>query len=134
MITFFGLGLFVIPGVIWGLKYYFTPIAVVDQKQSLGGALSLSAMLSDGQRGKMFKLALLIFASFCMQMPLFIGLQKVVEGEFNWPLLIAGAVPDVLSSLLLYPLTIAAFMFVYDKLVTDFTAEQPDLAVMESEK
>lgn len=54
IITMIGLFLFIIPGVIWSMKYMFAPMLVVDKGMKPMDALKESARLTDGMKWDLF--------------------------------------------------------------------------------
>lgn len=49
-----GLILLIIPGIVWGIKYVFSLIAVVDKDIKMKDALKLSAAMTKGNKWKLF--------------------------------------------------------------------------------
>ncbi len=50
IVVVFGLILLIIPGIIWGLKYMFAPLIVMDKKMRPFEALKESARITDGHK------------------------------------------------------------------------------------
>lgn len=61
MIVAGGFLLLVVPGVIWGLKYGYAGFLVVDRKLDPIEAIRESGRLTQGEKGQLFKLGLLLF-------------------------------------------------------------------------
>lgn len=49
-----GLILLIVPGIIWGLRYMFTSILVLDRGMPIKEAMELSARMAYGYRGRLF--------------------------------------------------------------------------------
>lgn len=60
LITAAGFVLLIVPGVIWGLKFCFSPFLTVDRKLDPIAALHESSRLTDGKKGHLFEFALLM--------------------------------------------------------------------------
>jgi hypothetical protein len=70
-----GLLLLIIPGVIWGLKYQFFTYALVDKELSVMEALQESSRLTQGHKGNIFVLNILLsLIAMLGLLLLFIGL------------------------------------------------------------
>lgn len=61
LIVFVGLLLLIVPGIIWAIKYFPILYLVVDKDKGPLDALSESAQLTDGVKGKLFLLGILFF-------------------------------------------------------------------------
>jgi hypothetical protein len=58
LIVILGLVLFIVPGIIFGVKYSLVPFLIVDQDAKIGEALKRSAQLTKGIRFKLFLFSL----------------------------------------------------------------------------
>jgi hypothetical protein len=56
-----GLLLFVIPGIIWAIKYAFAPLVVLDQSLGPIDALGKSGEITSGYKGKIFGAFLVVY-------------------------------------------------------------------------
>jgi uncharacterized membrane protein len=54
LVVMIGFFLFIIPGIIWSLKYMFVPMLVVDKNMKPMDALKESARLTDGMKWDLF--------------------------------------------------------------------------------
>lgn len=61
IIVFVGLLLFIIPGVIWALKYQFATYLIIDRNQSVFQAIHNSGNLTKGHKWQLFLLAIIYF-------------------------------------------------------------------------
>lgn len=61
LIVVLGLILFIIPGIIFALKYLFVPFVVVDQDAKIGESLKKSSQLTKGNRTKLLGMSI-VFA------------------------------------------------------------------------
>lgn len=70
-----GMLLFIVPGVIWAIKYYFTPFILVDKNMKPMEALRLSATMTDGIRLDLFGFLVVVgLVATAGYLALFIGL------------------------------------------------------------
>ncbi|MFA6043030.1 MAG: hypothetical protein WC786_05055, partial [Patescibacteria group bacterium] len=54
LIVIGGLILLIVPGIIWGLRYMFTIMLIVDKNMDVGTAMHASAEMTQGIKGKLF--------------------------------------------------------------------------------
>jgi len=54
LLVMVGYILFVIPGIIWGIKYMFTPALIIDKSMNGKEAMDASAKMTDGLKWKLF--------------------------------------------------------------------------------
>lgn len=75
LIVAFGTILFIIPGIIWGIKYAFFGFVMVDKHTGVMESLRLSAQLTAGLKWSLFVFSLaVIFLNILGAMALMIGL------------------------------------------------------------
>lgn len=75
LIVIAGLILLIVPGIIWGLKYMFTPFITIDRGLMPMEALRESGRITQGHKGELFLLMLaLIGINILGFICLFIGL------------------------------------------------------------
>ena len=98
LIVMVGLVFLIVPGIYFGLKYYFAPILVLDKKLSFGDAFSESAKMTDGIKWDLFgysiTMILLAVGSFAA------GLLCLVVGVI--PAVMAFAATAWISQVYLY--------------------------------
>ncbi|MDQ3008180.1 MAG: DUF975 family protein [bacterium] len=58
VIVIFGFLLFIVPGIIWSIKYMFVPYLIVDRNMGPREALKASAKMTDGMKGRLFRYGL----------------------------------------------------------------------------
>lgn len=61
LIVLVGVVLFIIPGIIWGLKYSLSMVAILDKRLSPVEAVRFSGKITSGYIGKLFVLFILFF-------------------------------------------------------------------------
>ena len=76
VVTFFGTVLFIVPGIIWGIKYQFIPYFIIDRGMDPAAAFGASAEATAGA-----KLDLLLFG-LLLGLINFAGLVALVFGLF----------------------------------------------------
>jgi hypothetical protein len=55
-----GLLLFIVPGIIWAIKYTFVPWLIVDKKTGIKEAFKISAEMTNGRKGELFIFSLIL--------------------------------------------------------------------------
>ncbi len=60
LIVLGGLILLIIPGIIWSVKFIFTPFLIIDKKMNAPDALRESARITEGYKWQLFILGLLL--------------------------------------------------------------------------
>ncbi len=66
LIVIGGLILLIVPGIIWGLRYMFTIMLIVDKNMDVGTAMHASAEMTRGMKGKLFVFILACIGSFIL--------------------------------------------------------------------
>lgn len=89
-----GLALFIIPGIIWGIKYGFVHYLIIDQKLSPMAALKKSAEMTQGVKMDLF---------------LFLLASSVLMG--------VAVIPFGLGMLIAAPVVNLAMIYIYRKLL-----------------
>lgn len=98
-----GLLLFIIPGIIWGIKYQFFAYLIVDKKLGPVEALKKSGEITKGNKGNLFLL----------------GLLSMLINFGGMLLLVVGLLATI-------PTTMMAMVYAYRKLMGEvLTAETP---------
>ncbi len=95
LIILTGLMLFIIPGIIWAIKYGFSPYIIIDEDVNPIDALKKSACITRGAKGNLFLLGLVL-----------LGIN------------ILGLLALIVGVIITIPMTIAALTFLYQKLKT----------------
>ena len=110
-----GLVLFIIPGIVWGLKYGFGMIAVVDKKLSPLQALKFSGKITYGYKRELFLVFIVGFALSMWQLPFAIGAANLT---WDWSVLflVLGAIPYFFFFLVILPLTMLVWATAYNVL------------------
>jgi len=75
LIVMGGFILFVVPGIIWTLKYWMSLFAVMDKQMSPQEALRFSAKITKGHKGKLFVLFTVAILLSFLTWPFSFGLQ-----------------------------------------------------------
>jgi uncharacterized membrane protein len=96
-----GLILFIIPGIIWAIKYQFFSYLIIDKNLGPLEAIKKSGEITSGNKGKLFWLGILFF------------LINVV-----------GAICLLIGLFATIPTTMVAMAFVYRKLMGEMTASE----------
>jgi len=94
-IVFAGLALFIIPGIIWGIKFMFWPYLIIDKGLGPIEALKESSKITYGNKWNLFLFGILLAL---IQL---LGLIALIVGLFAT-----------------IPTTMMAFVFVYKKLTS----------------
>ncbi len=84
-----GLILFVIPGIIWAIKYMFTPLLILDKRVGIKESLKVSGKMTDGYKWSLFAYSLLV-------------------GIIGFALL-----GSIFGSLIIMPIYLTSYVFVY---------------------
>ncbi len=84
-----GLILFVIPGIIWAIKYMFTPLLILDKNMGIKESLRVSGEMTNNYKWSLFAYSLLV-------------------GIIGFVLL-----GSVLGSLIIIPIYLTSYVFVY---------------------
>jgi uncharacterized membrane protein len=103
LIVFGGLILFIVPGIIWAIKYQFFSYLIVDKNLSPMEAIRKSGEMTAGNKGKLFGFGLLL-------------------ALIN----LAGAICLLIGLFATIPTTMVAMAYVYRKLIGDMVTEQPE--------
>lgn len=75
LIVFVGFLLLIVPGFVWAIKYSQTTFAIVDKRMGVMESLRYSASLTNGHKGNLFLLILLVVAINILGMlAFFVGL------------------------------------------------------------
>jgi len=75
LIVLLGFILFIIPGIIWSIKYQFFGYLIIDKRLGPKQALKASSLLTQGKKLKLFGLLLLLLLlNLIAALPLFLGL------------------------------------------------------------
>lgn len=82
-----GLILFIVPGIIWGIKYQYTTYLIVDKKMSPMDAFKKSGKITEGVKWKLFLLGLAFIGLTAIGMLLF-GIGLIV----TWPIIMLAGV------------------------------------------
>lgn len=99
LIVIGGLILFIVPGIIWAIKYQFFSYLIVDKNMGPLEAIKKSGEITSGNKGKLFSLAILFFL-----------------------INIAGAICFVVGLFATIPTTMVAMAYVYRKLMGELAA------------
>ena len=89
LIVIGGLILFIIPGVIWMIKYMFVPLLILDKKMGARESLEASGEMTDGYKWPLFAYALLV-------------------GIIGF-----GLLGSILGSLIIAPIYLISYIFIY---------------------
>ncbi len=82
-IVFFGLMLFVVPGIIWGLRYRLVWYLILDKRLSVSEAFKESSVMTYGYKKDIFLISmLLVLINFCGA--LFFGIGLLVTIPLSW--------------------------------------------------
>ena len=84
-----GLILFIVPGIIWMIKYMFGPLLILDKKMGARESLRASGEMTDGYKWSLFAYALLI-------------------GIIGF-----GLLGTILGSLIIVPVYLISYIFIY---------------------
>ncbi len=84
-----GLILFIVPGIIWMIKYMFAPLLILDKKMGARESLRASGEMTDGYKWSLFAYALLI-------------------GIIGF-----GLLGSILGSLIIAPVYLISYIFIY---------------------
>jgi len=117
LITLIGFVLFIVPGIIWGLKYGQSLISVLDKNLSPLQAIKFSGKITYGYKSKLFVLLITGIASaVVLHLPIqYIGLPNLTcKGLCSF--LMVGLVPYLLFFLLVLPWLLIVNMTAYDAL------------------
>ncbi len=115
LITIAGSILFIIPGVILGLKYGLSLFAVMDRRLSARNALRFSGKITKGYKGKLFWLLFFSFLFNIPAIPFTIGLLYF-HSRYGVVWLVAGIIPYVISVVVLTPWLGASYASAYDEI------------------
>ncbi|MFA6473604.1 MAG: hypothetical protein WCV85_01890 [Patescibacteria group bacterium] len=82
LIVIGGLILLIVPGIIWGLRYMFTIMLIVDKNMDVGTAMHASAEMTRGIKGKLFVFALaclgtMVLGVICLGVGVFVAMPVV---------------------------------------------------------
>lgn len=117
-VTVLGLLLFVVPGIVWGLKYGFSLMVVVDRRYSVIDALRMSAQLTYGYRKKLFGLFVIATAASAACIPWMQSVRNMSHGgDVDFRALIARLTPYVMYCLVVLPWLMCAAATAYDELL-----------------
>lgn len=58
VVSCLGLLLFIVPGIVWGIKFQFVPYLMADKLLPLSEAFGVSAKMTDGLKWKLFRYAI----------------------------------------------------------------------------
>jgi len=82
-ITFFGIILFIIPGIIWSLKYQYMPFLAIDKKMGISEAMAASSKMTDGVKWDLLALGLVTgIINVIGILALFIGMLMTVPTTY----------------------------------------------------
>ncbi len=110
-----GLFLFVVPGIIWLLKYELSLFIIIDKELSPHESISLSGQITNGYKHKLLALAVMRLSSLFLTWPFASNLQRI--GEPNaWIYLSVGIIPYLFAFLVINPWLTAALATAYDVL------------------
>ena len=110
-----GLLLFVVPGVIWALRFGFATIAVVDRKLSPLSSLRFSSRITKGHKAKLFVVGLVGGLFACLQLP-FVYAMKDPPAVLLTPVMGVFTILYALSVIVIIPVNGLVFAVAYDKL------------------
>ncbi len=75
LIVVAGLFLFIIPGIVWGIKYMMYPFFIIDKNSGITESLKQSAVITKGEKFHLFKFSIIVsLISFIGIIALFIGI------------------------------------------------------------
>ena len=75
LIVIAGLFLFIIPGIVWEIKYMMYPFFIIDQNSGITESLKQSAVITKGEKFHLFKFSIIVsLISFIGIIALFIGI------------------------------------------------------------
>lgn len=115
LIAFVGLVLFVIPGIIWILKYELSLFIVMDAGLAPHKAVAFSGRITDGYKIKLFGLLLMGFLVMLLTWPFAFGLQNI-GGNRGIFYMMVGIVPYLVGFWVVAPWLTAAWATAYDTL------------------
>jgi uncharacterized membrane protein len=101
LIVFAGLILFIVPGIIWAIKYQFFSYLIVDKKLSPFEAIKKSGEITSGSKSNLFWLGILFLL-----------------------INIAGAICLLIGLFATIPTTMVAMAYVYRKLMGELSASE----------
>lgn len=110
-----GLVLFIIPGVLWGLRFSMSMLAVLDKELSPLAALRFSEKITRGHRSKLFTLYVLILALLVFQVPLHYYTAGLTSVRLDAGTLVS-CIPYLVSVLVIAPWTCIVGGATYDSL------------------
>jgi len=114
LITWAGLILLIIPGIIWGIKYFFCDYFVIDKKSKPIEAFKQSAAITRGIKWQLFVFFVVIgLISILGTLPHLISLFVTFPA---FMLVLDGLLLSIVSFITI-PITILATAFVYRKLL-----------------
>ena len=118
LITTAGLFLFIIPGIYLGCKFGLCFFPVLERRASIAESFDISGRITRGHLGKIFCLYLLAGILSFMSQPFYMGLGLgAFSSGFDGELVLIGAVPFLVSLLVVTPWTTASLAAAYDSLV-----------------
>jgi len=126
IIVSIGLLLFLVPGVIWLLKYGMSMISVLDKRVSPLEAIRFSGRITSGYKWKLLLLHSAILALIPLQLPFYYGLSL----RLNWVSLfmVVSLICYLFVVLVLAPLAGLVLTSAYEKLSKKYEDEnRPDV-------
>jgi len=114
LITWAGTILFIIPGIIWGIKYFFCDYFVIDKKSKSRESLKQSAVITQGVKWQLFVFFITIGLINILSL-----LPYLISFFVTFPafMLVLDRLFLSIGSLIATPITMLATAFVYRKLL-----------------
>lgn len=83
VITFVGIILFIVPGIIWSIKYQYMPFLAIDKKMDVSDAMTASAKMTDGVKWDLLALDIITgIINMIGFFALFVGLLMTVPTTY----------------------------------------------------
>jgi uncharacterized membrane protein len=121
--------LFIIPGIIWGLKYSQSIYAVMDKQLSGPESIRYSGRITAGYKMKIFLVWLcVLLLSLITEFPLFLGLHQIYKGSGSTMLLI-GSLPFLIGIIVIMPWLVASMACAYHNLALKYDMTQKENTV-----
>ncbi len=114
LITWVGMILLIIPGIIWGIKYFFCDYFVIDKKSKPIEALKQSAVITQGAKWQLFVFFITIGLISILSL-----LPYLISFFVTFPafMLVLDRLFLSIGSFITTPITMLATAFVYRKLL-----------------
>ena len=107
--------LFLIPGIIWYLKYHLSLFVIMDKQIKPFKAIKYSGQITYGYKIKLLTIFFISLVGYALRCPFAFYLSRLGSNKAMFYLLV-GTIPYLLSSLVLVPWSTAALATAYDAL------------------